>query len=151
MREGLARVRNNAVSDFEAVDVGLIFRIAAEGVADGVGCETEKSQKQEKHGERSPIVEGADAPGSARAREKPADGAVARVEEKENHSGEEQRPLPDVTQDVVSQIMMRLEAPKPLTEALVATVLSLAFIQNMRSGETSWPAQRVTRWSSGTS
>src|SRR5260370_42281958 len=48
-------------------------------------------------------------------------------------------------------MMMRLEAPKPLTEALVAMVLSLAFIQNMRSGETSSPARRVMRWSSGTS
>src|SRR5258708_9722582 len=48
-------------------------------------------------------------------------------------------------------MMMRLEAPKPLTEALVAIVLSLAFIQNMRSGETSCPARRVMRWSSRTS
>src|SRR6267154_6218271 len=108
MREGLARVRNNAVSDFEAVDVGLIFRIAAEGDADGVGCETEKSQEQEKRGERSPIVDGAYAPGSARAREQPADGAVARVEENENHSGEEQGPLPDVTQDVVAHFVAKI-------------------------------------------
>src|SRR5258708_281666 len=102
MREGLARVRNDAVGDFEAVDVGLVFRIAAEGVANGIGCETEKGQEQEKRGKRRPIVEGADTPGSAGAREKPTDGAVAEVEQNESHGGEEQKPLPDMTQDLVA-------------------------------------------------
>src|SRR6266853_4621407 len=108
MREGLARVRNDAVGDFEAVDVGLVFRIATEGVANGVGCETEESQKQEKRGERSPIVEGTDAPGSAGAREQPTDGAVAEVEKNENHSGEEQKSLPDVTEDVVAHFVAKI-------------------------------------------
>src|SRR5260370_32856484 len=108
MREGLARVRNDAVGDFEAVDVGLVFRIATEGVANGVGCETEESQKQEKRGERSPIVEGADTPRSAGAREKPTDGAVAEVEQNENHGGEEQKPLPDMTQDVVAHFVAKI-------------------------------------------
>src|SRR6266851_10075905 len=108
MREGLAWVRNDAVGDFEAVDVGLVFRIATEGVADGVGCETEESQKQEKRGERSPIVEGTDAPGSAGAGEQPTDGAVAEVEQNENHGGEEQKALPDVTQDVVAHFVAKI-------------------------------------------
>src|SRR5437879_8522945 len=108
MGEGLARVRNDAVGDFEAVDVGLVFRIAAEGVANGIGCETEKGQEQEKRGKRSPIVEGADTPGSARAREKPTDGAVAEVKKNENHGGEEQKPFPDVTQDVVAHFVAKI-------------------------------------------
>src|SRR5258706_4732421 len=108
MREGLARVRNDAVGDFQAVDVGLVFRIATEGVANGVGCETEESQKQEKRGKRRPIVEGADAPGSAGAREQPTDGAVAEVEQNENHGGEEQKPLPDMTQDVVAHFVAKI-------------------------------------------
>src|SRR6267143_24276 len=108
MREGLARVRNDAVGDFQAVDVGLVFRIATEGVANGVGCETEESQKQEKRGERSPLVEGTYAPGSAGAREQPTDGAVAEVEQNENHSGEEQKSLPDMTQDVVAHFVAKI-------------------------------------------
>src|SRR5260370_23410863 len=108
MREGLARVGKDGVGDFEAVDVGLMFRIAAESVANGIGCETEKGQEQEKRGKRSPIVEGADTPGSARAREKPTDGAVAEVEKNENHNGEEQKPLPDVTQDVVAHFVAKI-------------------------------------------
>ncbi len=43
MREGLAGVRNDAMSDFKAINVRLVFRIAAEGIADDVGSETEKS------------------------------------------------------------------------------------------------------------
>src|SRR5260370_34444613 len=108
MREGLARVRNDAVSDFEAVDVGLMFRIAAESVDNGIGCETEKGQEQEKRGKRSPIVEGTDARGSAGTREQPTDGAVAEVEQNENHGGEEQKPLPDMTQDVVAHFMAKI-------------------------------------------
>src|SRR6266446_1030938 len=108
MCEGLARIRNDAVGDFEAVDVGLVFRIAAEGVANGIGSETEKGQEQEKRGKRSPIVEGADTPGSARTREKPTDGAVAEVEKNENHNGDEQKLLPDVTQDVVAHFVAKI-------------------------------------------
>src|SRR6266851_3036270 len=108
MREGLARVGNDAVSDFEAVDVGLMFRIAAESVANGIGCETEKGQEQEKRGKRSPIVEGADTPGSTGAREQPTDGAVAKVKKNENHSREEQKTLPDVTQDIVAHFVAKI-------------------------------------------
>src|SRR5229473_5900078 len=108
MRKGLARVRNDAVGDFEAVDVGLVFRIAAEGVADGIGGESKESQEEEKGGERCPIVESADAPVSAGTREQPADGAVAQVVKNENHSGEEQKALPDVTQDIVAHFVAKI-------------------------------------------
>src|SRR5260370_18305350 len=110
MREGLARVGNDAVSDFEAVDVGLMFRIAAESVANGIGCETEKGQEQEKRGKRRPIVEGADTPGSAGAREKPTDGAVAAGEQNESHGGEEQKPLPNMTQDQGAHFVAKITA-----------------------------------------
>src|SRR5258708_10574086 len=86
-RECLTRVRNDAVGDFEAVDIGLIFLIAAESIADDIGGETQESQEQEKRGEGGPIVERADSPGSAGAREEPADGAVAEIEKKENNRG----------------------------------------------------------------
>ena len=41
-RGGLAGVRNNAVSNFEAVDIGLILLVAAEGIKDGLGQEKEQ-------------------------------------------------------------------------------------------------------------
>jgi len=34
VREGLAGVRNDPVGDFEAIDVGLVLLITAEGIAD---------------------------------------------------------------------------------------------------------------------
>src|SRR5260370_82705 len=58
MREGLAGVRNDAVSDFKAINIRLMFRIAAEGIADGIGGETEEGQEQEKLRKRGPIVDG---------------------------------------------------------------------------------------------
>src|SRR5260370_37570181 len=100
MREGLARVGNDAVSDFEAVDVGLMFRIAAESVANGIGFETEKGQEQKKRGKRSPIVEGEDTPGSTGASEQPTDGAVANGKKNENHSREGAKAHPNVNQDI---------------------------------------------------
>jgi hypothetical protein len=57
VREGLAGVRNDVVSDFEAVDVGLILLITAEGIAEDVGGKTKEREKQEKRRERGPIIE----------------------------------------------------------------------------------------------
>ena len=57
VREGLAGVRNDAVGDFEAVDVGLVLLITAEGIAEDVGGKTEESKKQEKRRKRGPIIE----------------------------------------------------------------------------------------------
>src|SRR5258708_40276609 len=99
---------NDAVGDFEAVDIGLIFLIAAESIADDIGGETEERQEQEKRGEGGPIVERADAPGSAGAREEPADGAVAEIEKNENNRGGEEKALPDVTENVVAHLVAEI-------------------------------------------
>jgi len=50
-REGLAWFRDDAARDLEAIDIGLMFLKTAKSVADGVGGEAEKSEKQEKRGE----------------------------------------------------------------------------------------------------
>src|SRR5580700_1540748 len=46
---------------------------------------------------------------------------------------------------------IRLDAPNPLTEAFVAMVLSLAFIQNIRTTGISCPARRLTSCNFGIS
>src|SRR5437868_6246356 len=108
MGGSLARVRNDAVGNFEAVDIGLILLIAAEGIANGVGGETEESEEQKKRGERGPIVQATDTPGSAGTCKKPADGAVAEVQKNKNHRSEEQESLPKVTQDVVTHFVAEI-------------------------------------------
>ena len=45
----LARVRGAAVGDLKAVLIGLLFLVAAEGAADGIG-DKEKNREQEKQG-----------------------------------------------------------------------------------------------------
>ena len=75
----LAGVGQDAVRDFEAVDVGLIFLEAAEGIQDGGGCETKKRDEQEQGGKRSPIIDSAKRPGIAVTGQKPIDGAIAEV------------------------------------------------------------------------
>src|SRR2546422_9634384 len=94
-REGLTGVGNDAVGNFEAVDIGLVLLIAAESIADGARRKTEHSEQQEKRGKRGPVVEGADAPGRAGAREKRADGAVAQIGKNEKNRGKEQESLPE--------------------------------------------------------
>src|SRR5438876_5374683 len=61
-RAGLAGVGDDAVGDFQAVDVGLILLVAAEGAAEGIGNETEYREKQEKGRKRGPILEAANLP-----------------------------------------------------------------------------------------
>ena len=75
----LARVGHDAVGDFEAVDIGLIFLEAAEGIQDGGSSEAKKGDEQEQGGERGPIIDAAKAPRGAVTGQKPADGAIAEV------------------------------------------------------------------------
>ena len=75
----LAGVGENAVGDFKAVDVGLIFLEAAEGIEDGGRGETEKGDEQEQGGKRGPIIDATKRPGIAVAGQKPIDGAIAEV------------------------------------------------------------------------
>lgn len=56
VRARLARIGNDAVRDFQTVDVRLILLIAAVGVTSNLGDQTEESHEQEKRRERSPIV-----------------------------------------------------------------------------------------------
>src|SRR3982074_959528 len=64
-RKSLAGVGNDAVGDFEAIDIGLGLLITAESMAEAVRRKTEEREKKEKRGKRSPIIEGADTPGGA--------------------------------------------------------------------------------------
>src|SRR5947209_5476646 len=107
-RKGLTCVRNNAMGNFQAVHIGLVLLRTAEGIADGVGCKTEESNEQKKRGKRGQIVEGADAPGGAGAREKRANGAIAKVEKNEKHCRKEQKSLPDVTEDIVAHFVAEI-------------------------------------------
>ena len=75
----LAGVGQDAVGDFEGVDVGLIFLEAAEGIEDGRSGETEKGDEQEQRGKRGPVIDSTKAPRGAVTCEKPVDGAIAEV------------------------------------------------------------------------
>jgi len=102
LRAGLAGIGNDAAGHFQAVDVGLILLIPAEGAAEGIGCETEYGEKQEKRRKRSPILEAADLPSSIRPCEHPADGPVAEIEKYEKQRCQDRKSLPDVTERVVA-------------------------------------------------
>src|SRR5258708_2918164 len=91
LRTGLTGIGNDAVGDFQAVDVGLILLIAAERAAEGIGNETEYRKKQEKRRKRSPILEAADLPSSTGPCEQPADGPVAEIEKYEKQRCQERK------------------------------------------------------------
>jgi len=105
---GLGGIGNDAVCDFEAVHVGLIFLITAEGAADGIGSEAEYREKQEKRRERGPILEAPHAPSSTEPREQPADGSVAKIEKYEKQRGQEGKALPDVAEGVVAHFVAKI-------------------------------------------
>src|SRR5262249_5413432 len=64
----LARVGDDSVCDFEAVDVRLVFLIATVSVADGVCGESEESDEKKKCRESGPVSDFLNAPTSAALR-----------------------------------------------------------------------------------
>ena len=108
LRAGLPRIGNDVVSDFQAVDVGLILLITAEGASKSIGSEAENCDEQEKCRERGPIVEGTDAPGGAGAREQPADRAVSEIQKYEKYCPQERESLPDVAEGVVAHFVAKI-------------------------------------------
>src|SRR5271154_2587212 len=63
LRGDLAGIRNQAVGDFQAILVGLMFHMAADGALHGVSDKGINGKQEEQRGERGPIVNSADAPG----------------------------------------------------------------------------------------
>src|SRR5216684_3978203 len=105
---GLAGIGNDTVGDFQAVDVGLILLIAAEGAAERIGNETEYREKQEKRRKRGPILEAANLPSSTGPREQPADGPEAEIEKYKKQRCQERKSLPDVTERVVAHFVAKI-------------------------------------------
>src|SRR5215472_3494728 len=72
----LAGVGNNSVRNFQAVNVRLIFLIAAVGIADGICSETEKRDEKQQGRKSGPIPRFAHSPGVSPLREQPANGSI---------------------------------------------------------------------------
>src|SRR5258708_25387645 len=51
-----AVVGKQAVGDLESVNIGLMFNVAAEGVADGFAGHSKKRKRQQQHPQRSHII-----------------------------------------------------------------------------------------------
>src|SRR5258708_39746392 len=62
-------VGKQAVRYLEAVNIGLMFNVAAEGGADGVAGKRKKRKRQHQHGQGCQIIEAADVPLPAPQRE----------------------------------------------------------------------------------
>src|SRR5260370_38259979 len=105
---GLAGIGNDAVGDFQAVDIGLILLIAAEGAAERLGNETEYREKQQKRRKRGPILEPADLPSSTGPCEQPADGPKAEIERYEKQRRQEHKSLPDEPEGVVAHLWPKI-------------------------------------------
>ena len=106
--EGLTSIGDEAVADFETVNIGLVFLKAAESVAESTSGETENRDEEEKSGERGPIMQGTNAPSGAGTGEKPANGAIAQIKKNEEHRGKEEEPFPDVAEDVVAHFVAKI-------------------------------------------
>ena len=106
--EGLTGIGDEAVADFETVNIGLVFLKAAERVAESTGGETENRNEEEKSWERGPIIQGTNAPSGAGTGEKPANGAIAQIKKNEEHRGKEEESLPDVAEDVVAHFVAEI-------------------------------------------
>ena len=107
-REGLAGIRDEAVADFETVNIGLVLLKAAESIAESTGSETENRDEEEKSWERGPIVKGANAPSGTGTGEKPADGAIAEIKKNEEHRSKEDKSFPDVAEDIVAHFVAKI-------------------------------------------
>src|SRR5271155_915864 len=83
LRGNLAGIRNQAVGDFQAILIRLVFHMAAEGALHGVGDKGINGNQKQQRGERGPIVNTADAPGVAESLQQPTDSAETEIEEDE--------------------------------------------------------------------
>src|SRR5271170_7244664 len=83
LRGDLAGIRNQAVGDFQAVLIRLVFIVAAEGTLDRVSNKRVNGKQEQQRRERGPIVNSADAPRAAESLQNPANGAETEVEEDE--------------------------------------------------------------------
>ena len=105
LRGGLAGVGREAVSYFQAVLVRLMLDVTAEGAIDGAGDKTEDGEQEQERWKRGPIVQVANSPSGAPARENPANRPKAEVKKnKERHEGEGQT-FPDVVENVVTHFV----------------------------------------------
>src|SRR5262249_20780130 len=58
----LAKIGDDAVRDFKAVDIGLVFKVAAVRIACGVCGESKKCDENAKRGKGGPVSDFADPP-----------------------------------------------------------------------------------------
>src|ERR1700691_6250975 len=83
LRGDLAGIRNQAVGDFQAVLIRLVFEVTADSALHGGGDERVNRKQKQQRRERGPIVNAADPPGGAESPQQPADGAEAEIEKHE--------------------------------------------------------------------
>src|ERR1700685_1163436 len=79
--------------------------ITADRAIDGASDKTKNGEQEQQRGKRSPIVQAANSPSAAPARENPADRPIAEVEKNKKHHEREGQALPYVVENVVTHFM----------------------------------------------
>src|SRR5215472_8287233 len=102
---GLLRVGVDAVRDFQAVDIGVVLHLAADGVEQWRGEEPENTEDQENHGQRGPVAQFADLPARGETPHHPTGDAVNQVERQEREDCDQNQPVDDVVENVVTHLM----------------------------------------------
>src|SRR5215472_15971334 len=79
MCAGLLRVGVDAVRDFQAIDVGVVFKLAAESTAERRGKEAQDAENEKNHGQGRPVAQFANLPALAESAQEPAGEAIEQV------------------------------------------------------------------------
>ncbi len=102
---GLAGMGSEAVGDLEAILVGLMLDMAAEGVGERSDGDHQEGDKKEEHGKGSPVIEREDGPGGTPAPEEAGGEMAGEPEDQEGKSGGKEHAFGDVIENVVSHFV----------------------------------------------
>src|ERR1700722_494591 len=83
--------------------------VAAKGTSDGSRDKSKNGEQEQEGRKRGPIVQAADSPTGAPAREHPSNCAITQVKENEKYHCGEGETLPDVVENVVTHFVSRDE------------------------------------------
>src|SRR5258708_3563038 len=109
MRAGLLRIGIDAVRDLQAVDVGIMLKLAAESAVNGPRDNAHDRKYQHQHGYSGPVAELAHVPASLKTRERPSGQAVENIkanEQPDRGCGDADH---NMVEDVVSHLMAEHE------------------------------------------
>src|SRR5579863_1556542 len=99
------RIRNEAVYDFESINVGLVFLPAAIAIGNWLSEKTKYRRDQQQGRQAGPIRDSSDVPAWTPAAEKPMQDVESAVEQQQTEERGQDQGIAHVPQDVVSHLV----------------------------------------------